>query len=86
VEAEWIAPTEALRLAALGERKVIFPTRLNLQLLAEASDAIDAVARARARTLVTVEPRVIETPEGRALTIPPDAGYGAVTESMATAM
>jgi 8-oxo-dGTP pyrophosphatase MutT (NUDIX family) len=86
VDAEWIAPAEALRLAALGERKVIFPTRMNLQLLAEASDAIDAVARAKARTLVTVEPKVIETPAGRALIIPPDAGYGAVTESLATAM
>jgi 8-oxo-dGTP pyrophosphatase MutT (NUDIX family) len=86
VDAEWIAPGEALRLAALGERKVIFPTRMNLQLLAEADDAVDAVARARARTLVTVEPQVIETPEGRALVIPPDAGYGAVVESLATAM
>ena len=37
VDAEWIAPAEALRLAAAGERKVIFPTRMNLQLLAEAS-------------------------------------------------
>lgn len=86
VDAEWIAPSEALRLAALGERKVIFPTRMNLQLLAEADGAVDAVVRARSRTLVTVEPRLVETPEGRALTIPPDAGYGAVTESLATAM
>jgi 8-oxo-dGTP pyrophosphatase MutT (NUDIX family) len=86
VDAEWIAPAEALRLAALGERKVIFPTRMNLQLLAEAADALDAVERARARTLVTVEPKVIETPQGRSLVIPPDAGYGAVTESLATAM
>jgi 8-oxo-dGTP pyrophosphatase MutT (NUDIX family) len=86
VDAEWIAPGEALRLAAAGERKVIFPTRMNLQLLAEASGAVDAVARARARTLVTVEPKVVDSPEGRMLVIPPDAGYGAVTESLAAAM
>lgn len=86
VDAEWIAPSEALRLAALGERKVIFPTRMNLQLLAEAQGAGDAVKRAQARPLVTVEPKLVETPQGRALTIPPDAGYGAVTESLATAM
>jgi 8-oxo-dGTP pyrophosphatase MutT (NUDIX family) len=86
VDAEWVAPAEALRLAAAGERKVIFPTRMNLQLLAEAADAVDAVARARARTLVTVEPKVVETPDGRVLVIPPDAGYGAVTESLAAAM
>ena len=86
VDAEWIAPSEALRLAALGERKVIFPTRMNLQLLAEAQGAVDAVRRAQERTLVTVEPKLVDTPQGRALTIPPDAGYGAVTESLATAM
>jgi 8-oxo-dGTP pyrophosphatase MutT (NUDIX family) len=86
VDAEWVSPAEALRLAAAGERKVIFPTRMNLQLLAEAADAVDAVARARARTLVTVEPKVVETPQGRVLVIPPDAGYGAVSESLAAAM
>jgi 8-oxo-dGTP pyrophosphatase MutT (NUDIX family) len=83
VDAEWIAPAEALRLGALGERKVIFPTRMNLQLLAEAGGAEDAVARAGARTLVTVQPKVAESPEGRVLVIPPDAGYGAATESLA---
>ena len=60
VEAEWIAPAEAIRLADLGQRKVIFPTRMNLQLLAEAAGAADAAARAAARTLVTVEPSWID--------------------------
>ena len=82
VDAEWIAPTEALRLAQAGERTVIFPTRMNLQLLAEASGAADAIARSAGRTLVTVEPRVIQTEDGPVLAIPPDAGYGAVTEPL----
>ncbi len=85
VDAEWIAPTEALRLARTGERTVIFPTRMNLQLLAEAADAEDAMVRARARTLVTVEPAVAETPDGSVLTIPHNAGYGVVTEPLARA-
>lgn len=80
VDAEWIAPAEALRLGALGERTVIFPTRMNLKLLAEAADSADAIARSAARPLVTVMPRVVASPEGRLLTIPADAGYGAVTE------
>ncbi|WP_204322157.1 hypothetical protein, partial [Streptococcus pneumoniae] len=67
MDSEWIAPGEALRLAAAGERKVIFPTRMNLQLLAEAADGRDAIARARARRLVTVEPQVRQRPEGPAL-------------------
>ncbi|MGA0606771.1 NUDIX hydrolase [Phenylobacterium sp. VNQ135] len=82
VDAEWVAPSEVLRLAEAGERTVIFPTRMNVQLLGEAQSAADAVARAEARTLVTVLPHVETRPEGRVLVLPPDAGYGAVAESM----
>lgn len=82
VDAEWIAPAEILRLAEAGERTVIFPTRMNVQLLAEAQSAEDCVARADARTLVTVLPQVEKRPEGRFLVLPPDAGYGAVAEPM----
>lgn len=82
VDAEWIAPSEALRLAEAGERTVIFPTRMNLQLLAEAASAADAVARAEARELVTVLPQVQERPHGRVLVLPPHAGYGVVEESL----
>jgi 8-oxo-dGTP pyrophosphatase MutT (NUDIX family) len=86
VDAEWIAPSEALRMGAAGERKVIFPTRMNLQLLAEANSAADAVARAAARTLVTVLPKIEQRDSGRFLTLPPDAGYGAVAEPLENVM
>ena len=86
VDAEWIEPGEALRLGELGERKVIFPTRMNLRLLAEATGAADAIARAAARTLVTVEPKITDGPDGRMLVLPPDAGYGAVSELVSRVM
>jgi 8-oxo-dGTP pyrophosphatase MutT (NUDIX family) len=82
VDAEWIAPAQVLRLAEAGERTVIFPTRMNVQLLAEASSAEDCVARARARPLVTVLPQVELRGESRFLVIPSDAGYGPVAEPM----
>lgn len=82
VDAEWIAPAEILRLADAGERTVIFPTRMNVQLLAEASNAEACVAQAEARTLVPVLPVVEVRADGRYLVIPPDAGYGAVAEPM----
>ena len=82
VDAEWMEPREALRLGESGERTVIFPTRMNLQLLAEATTTIDAVARAQTRPRVTVEPKVAETPSGRVLVIPPDAGYGEVSQPL----
>ncbi|MBU1375216.1 MAG: NUDIX domain-containing protein [Alphaproteobacteria bacterium] len=82
VDAEWISPAEILRMEASGERTVIFPTRMNVQMLAEASSAEDCVARAQARTLVTVLP-VVEVRDGaRYLVLPSDAGYGAVAEPM----
>jgi 8-oxo-dGTP pyrophosphatase MutT (NUDIX family) len=86
VDAEWIAPAEALRLGEAGERKVIFPTRMNLKLLAEASGAEDAVGRAAGRTLVTVQPQIQDRPHGRVLVLPPDAGYGAVEERLENVM
>lgn len=82
VDAEWIAPAEILRLAEAGERTVIFPTRMNVQLLAEAKSAEDCVARAAQRRLVTVLPKVEMRGEGRFLVLPSDAGYGEVAEPM----
>jgi len=86
VDAEWIAPSEALRLAAAGERKVIFPTRMNLQLLAEARSGADAVGRAQGRRLVTVQPKVLLKDGRRFLALPPNAGYGVVEEPMESVM
>ena len=83
VDAEWIAPAEVMRLATTGERKVIFPTRMNLQLLAESASGEEAVAQAGARTLVVVEPKVERRESGSVLVIPSDAGYGAVVEPLA---
>jgi 8-oxo-dGTP pyrophosphatase MutT (NUDIX family) len=86
VDAEWIAPAEILRMEAAGERTVIFPTRMNVQLLAEARDADDAVARAQARKLTPVMPAVETRGERRFLVLPADAGYGAVTEPLERAV
>ena len=70
----------------IGERTVIFPTRMNLKLLAEATSTEDAVTRARARELVTVEPKVAERNGERVLVLPPNAGYGAVEEPLSRVM
>lgn len=80
VSAEWIRPAEALRLGAAGERKVLFPTRLNLELLAQTNSVADAVAAARSRRIVTITPWIEKREDGVHIVIPPDAGYGAVEE------
>ncbi|MCH2456820.1 MAG: hypothetical protein MK186_02095 [Henriciella sp.] len=65
---------------ASGERTIIFPTRLNLQLLAKAASAADCVAQAEARDIVTVLPEIIQRDGKNVLTIPEDAGYGPASE------
>jgi 8-oxo-dGTP pyrophosphatase MutT (NUDIX family) len=82
VDAEWLAPAEAIRLAAAGERSIIFPTLMNLRLLAEARDARDCIARARARSLVTVLPEVLVRNGETGLSIPSNAGYGEVWQPL----
>jgi hypothetical protein len=56
---------------------------MNLQLLAEAKSVADATARAEARELVVVEPKISERGGERVLVIPPNAGYGDVVEPLA---
>lgn len=89
VDAQWIEPAEAVRLGTAGERTIIFPTLMNLRLLAEASDAADCIRRAQGRRLVTVLPTMEERNGERHLVIPSDAGYGEVSQpvgALASAM
>jgi 8-oxo-dGTP pyrophosphatase MutT (NUDIX family) len=80
VSVEWLRPRDALALGAAGERKLLFPTRVNLELLARASSVDHAIAQAAERSIFTVTPRVEQRPEGVFVTIPPDTGYGAAEE------
>lgn len=77
---EWMPPARAVELAVSGERPIIFPTMVNLARLAESSNSAEAIAKARERPPVTVQPEItVETGGGRRITIPVDAGYS-VTE------
>lgn len=78
VDLEWVTPTGALDLWRAKERRIVFPTRTNLGLLSQASDAADALERARTRPFISVQPNVEEREDGRYLVLPPMAGYGAV--------
>lgn len=86
VDAEWIAPEQAVSLAASGARTIIFPTLMNLRLLAEAESAADCIVRAGVRPLTPVLPWVEKREGGPVLVIPPDAGYGEVAEPLSAVM
>lgn len=78
VDAEWVAPGEALALGRRRERTILFPTRLNLQRLAESGSVSEALDAARQRPPVTVEPLLERRDGGTFVSIGPEAGYGVV--------
>lgn len=86
VDHQWVAPQDLLAKRKLGEAKLMFPTRLNLQVLARSSSAAQAEAAARAQKVVTVEPKVEERADGKVLVIPAEAGYGLTEERMKEVM
>jgi 8-oxo-dGTP pyrophosphatase MutT (NUDIX family) len=78
VENEWIEPAAALRLAEAGRRTIVFPTRMNLRLLAQSATVHQAIEAARGRTSRQVSPRVEHRGARRYLMLSPEDGYGDV--------
>ncbi|NCP18130.1 MAG: NUDIX domain-containing protein [Erythrobacter sp.] len=71
----WTGAQDALDAADRGEIEVIFPTRRNLERLAQFGSFADARAHAQATPVRTIVPFIEETPQGRSLCIPDDCGY-----------
>lgn len=73
VDSTWIGPAQAV--ADRKKWNVIFPTKLNLMKLAKSTNVAEAMAAARAKPPLTVEPYVEQREDGPYLTIRKDAGY-----------
>lgn len=73
VELKWVSPLEFIK-----EKRelMMFPTIMNLKLLAEAKTVDEAFRKAAARKIITVEPKIID---GKRV-IDPAAGYGEVDQ------
>ena len=82
VDACWITPGDALRDAQEARRKIIFPTRLNVEMLAESATVASALDAARGRRIVTVEPVIVREEGAMVLTIPAEAGYSVTREPL----
>jgi 8-oxo-dGTP pyrophosphatase MutT (NUDIX family) len=79
VETVWIAPHQAIADSEARRVTLVFATRMNLAKLGRSTTAAEALTAARADTIVTVCPELVEGPEGKLLRIPAAAGYG-ITE------
>lgn len=71
----WTSAQDALDNADRGEIEVIFPTRRNLERLAQFASFAEARRHAEGTPVRTIVPFLQEGPEGRMLCISPDCGY-----------
>ena len=76
VDGLWISPARAIADADAGKRTLVPATRMNLTKITPFKTVADAMAATRASRVVTVLPTVERRPDGRAVKIPIEAGYG----------
>ena len=81
----WASAAEALRLADTGKIKIIFPTRRNLERLAQFSSFAEARAQAEAIPAQTITPFMATRDGAKWLCIPADAGYPVDGEALESA-
>jgi 8-oxo-dGTP pyrophosphatase MutT (NUDIX family) len=82
VDSVWITPDNALKGNADGTYTIIFPTRVNLEMLGESSNVADALRAAADRNIVSILPWSEKRDDGTYICIPQDAGYVTTTEKM----
>ncbi|MFP5329128.1 MAG: NUDIX hydrolase [Alphaproteobacteria bacterium] len=80
--AYWITAEEALERDRRGEARLIFPTRRNLERLAQHSNFEAMVADARAHSVAPITPWVEEVDGENFITIPEGAGYPVTREKL----
>jgi 8-oxo-dGTP pyrophosphatase MutT (NUDIX family) len=75
VDARWIRPADALAAHGRDELLLVFPTIKNLERLGETGSVAEAIAAARARPVVPVQPRVVVRDNGASVLLPGEPGY-----------
>ena len=80
--AYWLTAAEALEREARGETRLIFPTRRNLERLAQHSSFEEMRADALAHPIEPVTPWVAERAGEKFITIPSHLGYPVTEERL----
>ncbi len=75
VDFRWLRPQDALDAGDREELTLVFPTIKHLEQLAEHSSVADALARARERKVLPVQPRVLVDGGVARVLLPGEAGY-----------
>ena len=82
VDSAWISPDAAIQGDADGTYTIIFPTRVNVEMLGESSNVADAMRAAAARNIVSILPWSERRDDGTYICIPENAGYVTTSEKM----
>lgn len=85
IAAEWASPAALLDRVDRGESSAIFPTKRNLERLAQHDSLESLLADARAHSLETIIPWVEEMDGEPHVRIPDGRGYPVISEPLATA-
>ncbi len=75
VDARWLRPRDALAAAHRGELELVFPTIKHLEELATFGSVEEAVATARARRVMPVQPRMLVQGGVAQVLMPGEPGY-----------
>jgi 8-oxo-dGTP pyrophosphatase MutT (NUDIX family) len=75
VAARWLRPADALAAHVRDELMLVFPTIKHLEALATMDSAADALAKARSREVVPVQPRVVVRDGAAEVLLPGEPGY-----------
>jgi len=75
VAARWIRPVDALSAGASGELMLVFPTIKHLEQLEQFPSTSAAIAAARGREVVPVQPRIVVRDGTPHVLLPGDAGF-----------
>ncbi len=85
-EAVWLSPGAALEARDREERKMIFPTVRNVELLNVSNSAEEVFSFAQRRKIEAVQPEVIERDGQHYVSIPDGLGYPVTEEKLESAM
>ena len=86
VAAHWYTAAEAIKRADRNEARIIFPTRRNLERLAQYPTAAALFASLAATPLTRIQPAIVERADGKYLTIPKGCDYPVTEERLDGAM
>ena len=75
VDSMWITPQALLKACDEGLWKMVFPTRMNIEKLAQTNSFAALTAQIEQFPPITIEPEFIDMEEGKFLCIPKEAGY-----------